>query len=353
MTKKNVLALVRAVCAAMPLAAQSRGFSFGLGGEANAVSLELGGYGALFAAESRLNRWFSLAVLGGASLQNTSGFADLTGGTAFIGMEASAFARWYFLSSPDAWRSGGVEVFAGLGGGALVAMNGTDPRNSRGSPAVSGILGARFNLGDRFYIEPYVRGGIPSVGGAGLLFGFRFPVRSEAGPPQIVEVERVVEVERIVEVERVVEAERVVETERVVEVESPLNEVFVFIFPPNAARFNDLDEAAAQQNNQTLSRLLTLLEENPGARMLLEGFANPVLGTVLERETLQQLSERRVSYIAVNIIGRGIAADRLLQIGEGGSHPIVARDERERWEQNRRVEVRLLLPLKMAEGSAY
>jgi hypothetical protein len=122
------------VFAAAPLAAQYRGISLGLGGEVNAVSLrEDRVYGASFAAESRLNRWFALAFLGNASLRNNSTLADLSGGTAFIAAEASAFLRFYFLSPQD-MRRAGAEAFVGAGGGVLATMNGMDFHNSRGLP---------------------------------------------------------------------------------------------------------------------------------------------------------------------------------------------------------------------------
>jgi outer membrane protein OmpA-like peptidoglycan-associated protein len=150
-------------------------------------------------------------------------------------------------------------------------------------------------------------------------------------------------VEKVVKVE----VERVIEVERIVEVESSLNESFVFMFGPNAAQFNDLAEETLRKNEENLARLLALLEENPGVRLLIEGFANPVLGTVAERRTLMILSERRVAFIAGRIIGRGIAAERMLRMGEGGSFLVARQEDRDRWEQNRRVEVRLLTPLEV------
>jgi hypothetical protein len=318
------------LCAAAPLAAQYRGFSLGLGGEVNAVSLrEDRGYGASFAAESRLNRWFSIAFLGNASLKNHSTLSDISGGTAFIGLEASTFLRFYILS-PQNMQRAGAEVFVGAGGGLLVTMNGTDYRNSRGSPEAAGIAGVRFRLGSNFYLEPYFRGGYPFIGGAGLTLGFRFPARSE--PTRIVEVEKTVEVEFSLPDTLAIILRP--DSVRLKNVKPPSGDTFSFIFVPNSARFNDLDSAAMRQNEETLLKLLALLKENPSFRLLIEGFTNPRTGngSVPERQTHRSLNERRAVYIASVIIARGIEAERLIRIGK----------DRARQEQNRSVEVRLL-----------
>jgi hypothetical protein len=142
--------------------------------------LEGGGYGTAFAVESRLNRLFALSFNGYWSLQNGSTLTDLFNGTAFTGIEASTFLRFYFLS-PQNIRPGGVELFMGAGVGVLAVMNGSDVRDSRGHPEAGVMLGARFLLGSRFYLEPYARAGFPFIGGVGLMFGLRFPDRSDDG----------------------------------------------------------------------------------------------------------------------------------------------------------------------------
>ncbi|MDR1148410.1 MAG: hypothetical protein LBK66_07245 [Spirochaetaceae bacterium] len=179
--KTTVLILLYAAFAGAPLAAQYRGISLGLGGEVNAVSLvEGGGYGAAFAVESRLNRLFALSFQGYWSLQNGSTLTDLFNKTAFTGIEASTFLRFYFVS-PKEMRPGGIELFMGAGVGVLAVMNGSDVHDTRGHPEISAILGARFRLGSRFYLEPYARGGFPFIGGVGIMFGLRFPDPNDDG----------------------------------------------------------------------------------------------------------------------------------------------------------------------------
>jgi outer membrane protein OmpA-like peptidoglycan-associated protein len=312
-------ALSALLCAGwVPLAAQYQGVSFGLGGEVNAVSLrEDRGYGAAVTVESRLNRYFALAFLGNASLQNNSTLNDISAGTAFIGLEAAAFLRFYFLS-PRLMRPGGVEVFLGAGGGVIAVMNGWDVHETRGHPEAAGVFGIRFRLGSHLYLEPYVRGGFPFIGGAGLMVGFRFPSRYE----------------RIRD-----DAEKAEETALPLN----LNDTLVFIFAANLALFDTLDEAVNLQNEETLSTVLQLLEENPSARLLIEGYANPVLGTGREEwETLRPLSKRRADYIANILVSRGVSRERLVKVAKGGSRVVVPWEDRDHWNQNRRVEIRFL-----------
>jgi hypothetical protein len=313
------MALCALLCAVgVPLAAQYRGTSFGLGGEVNAVSLqEDRGYGASVAAEYRLNRYFALAFMGNASLQNHSTWDDLLEGTAFLGLEAALFLRFYFLS-PWFMQVSGVEMFLGAGGGVMAAMNGWDVRETRGHPEAAGIFGLRFRLGRYFYLEPYVRGGFPFVGGAGVALGFRFPS----------------DYDRII---------TVYEVERVIETVLPPGNSFVIIFAADSARFDTLDKAIIRKNDEVLGIVLQLLEANPSYRLLIEGFANPVLGTgEEEQEELKPLSERRAEYIADLLIFCGVSPDRLIKVGEGGARVVAPREDRDHWEQNRRVELRFL-----------
>jgi hypothetical protein len=301
--------------AAMPLAAQYRGLSLGLGGEVNAVVLdEDRGYGAALAIESRLNRYFGLSFQGNATVQDKSTWDGIQSGSAFMGAEAALYLRLYFLS-PRSMRRGGAEVFIGAGGGVMATMNGRDFHNSRGSPEAGGIFGIRFRLGSHLYLEPYIRAGYPFIGGTGVMIGVRFPARV---PP-------------------VVEPEAVIET-------NPLpRDTFVLIFGANTARFYGIDDAIILQNKKTLLKILKLLDENPDARLLIEGYANPVLGTTAEeRQTLRPLSEKRAAYIAGTLISCGISPERLIKVGEGGSRPVAVMEDRENWSQNRRVEIRFL-----------
>jgi hypothetical protein len=86
--------------------------------------------------------------------------------------ESQAYGRWYFA------RPGSFEFFIQGGAGLLTVFRETDP--SRGSFSWGLSLGARIAL-KNWYLEPYIRGGYPFIGGTGLLIGYRFPKKERKG----------------------------------------------------------------------------------------------------------------------------------------------------------------------------
>jgi outer membrane protein OmpA-like peptidoglycan-associated protein len=312
-----LLLLPLAACMAAPLAAQYRGLSAGLGWEANGVTIfdDLG-MGPVFALENRLNRRFALDFRGGASLP-VSRMADLGTPNAFLGFEAQLFLRLYMLSPPAMDTPRGAELFLAAGGGLITLMNGPDARDSRGSPEASAILGLRVRIGKRFYVEPYIRGGYPFLFGGGLVAGLRFPSKDEV--------------------------KTVVETV-VVEKDVPRGDgAFVVFFPPNGPYFNGLSPETIEENTRTLERIAGLLKKHPSARLLIEGYANPVLGTQRESaNALRPLSRRRANFIVKALVDLGVSPGRFIAVGEGGANPVVPINDRENWEKNRRVELRIL-----------
>jgi outer membrane protein OmpA-like peptidoglycan-associated protein len=338
-----LLAFLYAVLAAAPLAAQYQGVSLGLGVEENTVTLWQGGekpdalirwsdgdlgLGALFTVEGRLSRFFALDFHATVSTFQ-SRLSDIGSDATFISAEAQLYLRFYPFA-PKEMRQGGVEFFLGAGGGVLATMNGLDLHNSRGSPEFGGITGFRFRLGSYFYLEPFVRASYqPVLFGAGITAGFRFPARTTPEP--------------VVETEPPEETPEEPPSPSTEAAGPPISEIFVLIFEPNGARFDGLDEATARKNEETIATILKLLEDHPTARLFIEGYANPVLGTQKEeRQTLRPLSLSRAAYIVHTFMERGIAPERLTYIGEGGIRPVAAFEDRENWGQNRRAEIRII-----------
>jgi outer membrane protein OmpA-like peptidoglycan-associated protein len=317
-------------------AAPYQGLSLGLGAGVNTITLseeglrfgavlspEEGdiGLGAMVAVEGRLNRFFALDFHGRVTTLR-SRFAALGTDDTFLGLEALLYLRFYPFAPKEMGR-GGVEFFLGAGGGVFAMMNGLDFRNSRGSPEACGITGFRFRLGKHFYIELYARGSYhPRLFGAGLAAGFRFPARPAPGTVAGGEEPAGLSMNLL----------------------NALSEVFLITFQPSSARFNDLDAALVLKNEETLTRVIALLDEYPDARLLIEGYANPVLGTDDEKPTLLSLSERRAASIARALSDAGVSPERLVPVGEGGLRPIVPIEDRSNWDQNRRVELRLIPP---------
>jgi outer membrane protein OmpA-like peptidoglycan-associated protein len=355
---------------AAPLAAQYRGLSAGLGGEANGVTIfdDLG-VGAVFTLENRLNRYFALDFHGGASLP-LSRMADLGTPDTFLGFEAQLFLRYYMLSPPEMDTPRGAELFLAAGGGLIAVMNGTDARDTRGSPEVSAILGLRIRLGKRFYLEPYARGGYPFLFGGGLAAGIRFPAKAEVktvivnAPPEPREpavepaeaVDRAEADEPVVVVDLAEAVGRAAAVEPVVvAVHEPAPPpaltravprsagVFVVRVPPDGPYFDGLSRETIEENTRILKEVAGLLKKYPSARLLIEGYANPILGTQREAaNTLLPLSQQRARFIFAVLAAEGIARERLVTIGEGGVNPIVPINDRANWEKNRRVELRIL-----------
>jgi hypothetical protein len=79
-------------------------------------------------------------------------------------LEPEFFARWYF------WNKKGLSFFTQAGIGASIIFEDAVPH-----PAVLGDLevGLRIAL-QRWYVEPYLRGGYPFIWGAGICAGYRF-----------------------------------------------------------------------------------------------------------------------------------------------------------------------------------
>jgi hypothetical protein len=80
-----------------------------------------------------------------------------------------AFFRWYFLRNPKDSRRFNLFLQAGAGAGIYYFYG----EKAETSPLFlgEGLFGIRMQLGKRFFIEPYIRGGYPSLWGAGIVIG--------------------------------------------------------------------------------------------------------------------------------------------------------------------------------------
>jgi hypothetical protein len=141
----------------VPVAGGTRAsFSLGADGEANMITSGSGfGYGGGLIGECRFNKLFAL----GTWLQSTWSSDSVAA------IEGVFFARWYFL------RFKHISFSLDPYFGALAAIKGGDSSDSRGSADLGMVLSMRFVF-NRFYIEPYIRGGYPVLGGAGIRIGW-------------------------------------------------------------------------------------------------------------------------------------------------------------------------------------
>lgn len=114
-------------------------------------------------------------------------------------------------------------------------------------------------------------------------------------------------------------------------------------FDPDAATFNKLSDEQIRANHETLDEVAQQIKEHPGAKVIIEGYANNVSGTEKEdREELIPLSQKRAEAIIEELAKRGIDPEILTAKGMGGANPIAARRDRDNWWKNRRVEFRIV-----------
>jgi outer membrane protein OmpA-like peptidoglycan-associated protein len=363
--KLGIAVLLAAVFAAAPLYPQYRGFSLGLGGEANTVTVyDDFAIGIPFSLEGRLNRYFALCFSGSVS-SPFSKLPDLGTDRTFWGMNTLLFIRFYLLSPKEMKTPRGLEVFLGAGGGLIITRNGQASEDSRGAPEAAAILGARLRIGEHFYVEPYVCYGLVSQFGGGLITGLRFPMKNIIEKVEVkVEVEKIKPFIRVIQMEDPEKPEVVdiaappPQTVKKTYTETPIlttgppdaisaynppkTYIYTIIFGPDSHYFYNLDKETVRHNNEVMQNVTRLLSNYPSTRLQIKGYANPVYGTAQEEKLqLLPLSAQRALYIANMLVSAGISPERLIPAGEGGSNTIAAMDDRQNWSKNRRVELRI------------
>ncbi|MCL2007376.1 MAG: OmpA family protein [Treponema sp.] len=120
-----------------------------------------------------------------------------------------------------------------------------------------------------------------------------------------------------------------------VQAQTPAGSTMSVHFPPNSANLRAVSTELAIANLQTFTQVARQLADNPQARVLIDGHANAILGTVAEeRNTLRPLSQRRAE-AAANFLVENFRIDRhrLIIAGAGGGYPTSSTDG----SQNRRV----------------
>ena len=109
---------------------------------------------------------------------------------------------------------------------------------------------------------------------------------------------------------------------------------------------NGITQEQRDNNLRVLKRVAEILAKFRDYDVTIEGHANNVSGTEIEETqtttmygpALQPLSKERADYVKQMLVEYGIQADRLTTVGKGGSEPVVAREDKDNWWKNRRVE---------------
>ncbi|MDR2521152.1 MAG: gliding motility-associated C-terminal domain-containing protein [Spirochaetaceae bacterium] len=111
-------------------------------------------------------------------------------------------------------------------------------------------------------------------------------------------------------------------------------------FRGNAADFNGLAADVMSRNTWILGRISRALGRFKEYTVLIEGHANPVLGTAQEEAELLTLSRERAEFVRAQLARLGVSAGRLSVMGVGAARPmpgVSPRDSANNW-KNRRVE---------------
>ncbi len=103
------------------------------------------------------------------------------------------------------------------------------------------------------------------------------------------------------------------------------------LFPLNSSYLTD-------QAKEELDKLVALLEEYPGASLIVDGHTDAT-GT---EEYNQWLSEKRAESVKKYAVSKGLAENRISTHGYGQTKPIAANNTKEGRQQNRRVEVTIV-----------
>jgi hypothetical protein len=109
--------------------------------------------------------------------------------------------------------------------------------------------------------------------------------------------------------------------------DNPSGSLYV-VFPGYGASLEAVPTALAVQNTSAFESAARLLLENPRYRLLVDGHANPVLGTAVEeRNELKPLSQRRAQAVVDFLVTYySINKNRLIIVASGGIAPTAPAD---------------------------
>jgi outer membrane protein OmpA-like peptidoglycan-associated protein len=259
-------------------------------------------------------------------------------------LEALAFGRYYFTGILP------FPFFLQAGAGFIMLF---EDAKKVSTVLADGSVGIRFPVGN-FYTEQYVRFGWPTGFGFAIALGYRFDFRpKKAEPPYIPPPPA--------EPEPPAPPVAAPEPPAPIEpVPQPVKEEVVIplipdiIFRANFADFagrdidaqRGLDEETISGNMRSIEAASEFLVSNPSFHILVEGFANPVLGTVEEEVgKLIPLSRSRASLVRDELIRLGVDPWRITVNAAGGAG-------RSSPSGNRRVELRIFMPPEQSDAPA-
>lgn len=124
----------------------------------------------------------------------------------------------------------------------------------------------------------------------------------------------------------------------------------VYFQPFTSVWSEGLDPDILESNKASLDRAAALLQRFPELRVRVEGHAvrihwdSPRLAPLEEKIVLMPLSRKRAEAVRDALVERGVAADRITTVAQGGARPLVPHGDLARRWQNRRAEFYFLEP---------
>jgi len=228
-------------------------------------------------------------------------------------------------------RKNKVNIFLQGGLGLLSAYRGwdnvfDDVTRTRGSVLADAAAGITIPLGQRFHIEPMVRGGYPHIWGVSLTAGYKFRLHQSAARTEYRT--------EYIEVIKTIPPGEIVKMIKISSIE-------FILFGPDIGRYNiGIDRDAQQLNELVLNQVSRVLNEDPNLRVRVEGHANPYTINISEAEDLMALSSLRANTVAEELKKRNVKEEQIVIVGFGGTR--TATNEWDIRNRNRRVELMII-----------
>lgn len=260
--------------------------------------------GVLVEANANTRRGYGLA----GGLMGDYGFTDrlaaglkVDAGSDFYDVssfEALAFVRYYLLRFKTP-----APLFVQAGAGLITLF---EDGRSVSSVLADASVGVRFPF-NRFYAEPYIRGGWPTGFGFGLVVGYRFDLKKDPDTRPAQPKEQ--------------ELELAFGDDFIRQADGSILYMPAIFFRANFADFgtHGLPPGIIENNMAILDHVASFLKKHQDYTAEITGYANPVLGSAWEeREKLVPLSLDRANFIRAELVKRGIDPSRLTTKGAGG-----------------------------------
>jgi hypothetical protein len=280
-------------------------FSAAGGMEISGQSPSGASFNLVYLGDFRIHKNFSFGVKGGFYFASENVFS----------IETLLFGRWYFspILADGVWWRKMFDIFAQAGVGTDAFFKDNEPVLSRALPVFDLSAGARIPLPSHFYLEPFIRGGYPSLFGAGVILGFRFPSFGTG-----VRVEKTYSTNEIIK--------------RIV-----ISQVEYIVFGADISQVNaGIDATTQVLNTKAIEEVAKVLKSNPAFRVRIEGYANPVRNTADEKPRLLRLSLARSRAVEAKLVALGVSLEQIVVAAHGTDRATVNAN------LNRRVELMVI-----------